>query len=138
MGCDRLYTTPYMREYQQKHMIRTLVYSRVTLVVLFLLIVLLLRSIMELNDKRIEVSALRNDSIKERDELQKKVDKARKETESISTEKGFEAYVRTTYPVVKKGEGVIVIYDDDKVPVSPVRATMTIWERFSIWWKTFF
>ncbi len=119
-------------------MIRTLVYSRVTLVILFLLIVLLLRSIMELNDKRIEVSNLRNDSAKERDELQKKVDKAQAQTDLISTQRGFEAYIRTTYPVVKKGEGVIVIYDDDKVPVSTVREDMTVWEHLSIWWNNFF
>jgi type VI protein secretion system component VasK len=134
----RLYTSKAMREYQQKHMIRTLVYSRVTLVVLFLLIVLLLRSIMELNDKRIEVAKLRDDSLKEREELERKVNKAQKETDAISTERGFEAYVRTTYPVVKKGEGVIVIYDDDKVPVSPVRENVNVWEKLSIWWKDFF
>ncbi len=127
-----------MREYQQKHMIRTLVYSRVTLVILFLLIVLLLRSIMELNNKRIDVAKLRDDSLKERQELQKKVDKAQKETDFISTPQGFEAYVRTTYPVVKKGEGVIVIYDDNKVPVSTVRDDMTVWEHMNIWWKNFF
>ncbi len=127
-----------MREYQQKHMVRTLVYSRVTLVVLFLLIVLLLRSIMELNDKRVEVTKIRNDSAKERDELQKKVDTAQAQTDLISTQRGFEAYIRTTYPVVKKGEGVIVIYDDDKVPVSTVREDMTVWEHLNVWWKNFF
>jgi hypothetical protein len=127
-----------MREYQQKHMIRTLVYSRVTLVVLFLLIILLLRSIMELNDKRIEVSKLRDDSLLEREGLQNKVDKAEKQTNDISTQRGFERYVRTTYPVVKKGEGVIVIYDDDKVPVSAVRDQITVWEHLRIWWKDFF
>lgn len=131
-------TTNNMREYQQKHMVRTLVYSRVTLVILFLLIVLLLRSIMELNDKRIDVSKLRNDSVKEREELQKKVDKAQTQTDLISTQRGFESYVRTTYPVVKKGEGVIVIYDDDKVPVSSVRSKITVWEHFNIWWNNFF
>lgn len=127
-----------MREYQQKHMIRTLIYSRVTLVVLFLLIVLLLRSIMDLNNKRIDVAKLRNDSAKEREELQKKVDKAQTETDLISTQRGFEAYIRTTYPVVKKGEGVIVIYDDNKVPVSTVREKMNVWEHFNIWWNNFF
>lgn len=127
-----------MREYQQKHMIRTLVYSRVTLVILFLLIVLLLRSIMELNSKRMDVAKLRADSAKEREELQRKVDKAQTETDLISTQRGFEAYIRTTYPVVKNGEGVIVIYDDNKVPVSTVRAEMTMWEHFTIWWNTFF
>lgn len=134
----RIYTIKAMREYQQKHLVRTLIYSRVTLIILFLLIVLLLRSIMELNTKRIEVSKLRNDSIKERDELERKVDVARKQTDAISTQRGFEAYVRTTYPVVKKGEGVIVVYDDDKVPVSAVRDQVTLWEGIGIWWKDFF
>lgn len=127
-----------MREYQQKHLIRTLVYSRATLVILFLLIVLLLRSIMELNDKHNDVSKLRDDSIKERDELQRKVDIARKQTNDISTQRGLEAYIRTTYPVVKKGEGVIVIYDDDKVPVSAVRDRVSLWEKLSIWWTDYF
>ncbi len=127
-----------MREYQQKHMIRTLIYSRVTLVVLFLLIVLLLRSIVELNTKQVEVSKLHEDSVKEREELQRKVDIARKQTEDISTQRGLEAYIRTTYPVVKKGEGVIVIYDDNKVPVSAVRDRVSPWERLNIWWKDFF
>ena len=127
-----------MREYQQKHMIRTLVYSRVALVILFLLIVLLLRSIMELNNKRMDVAKLRDDSVKEREELQRKVDKAQTQTDLISTQRGFEAYIRTTYPVVKKGEGVIVIYDDNKVPVSTVREKMTVWEHLNIGWKNFF
>lgn len=127
-----------MKEYQQKYIIRTLVYSRITLVVLFLLIILLLRSIVELNDKRMEVSKLHTDSVKEREELQKKVDKAQDEADVITTERGLEAYIRTTYPVVKKGEGVIVVYDDDKVPVSSVRESVTFMERINIWWNNFF
>lgn len=127
-----------MREYQHKHMVRTLLYSRVTLVILFLLIVLLLRSIMELNDKRHEAIIVRDDSQKEVDELTRKVETSKKQTEAISTKRGYEAYIRTTYPVVKKGEGVIVIYDDTKSPVSSVREKITLSEQFSIWWRRFF
>lgn len=127
-----------MREYQHKHMVRTLLYSRMTIVILFLLIVLLLRSIMELNDKRIEVAKLRDDSIQERSDLEAKVTDAKRRVEIIGTEEGFEEYVRTTYPVVKQGEGVIVIYDDNTTPVSPVRNTMNVWERLGIWWKKTF
>ncbi len=127
-----------MREYQQKHMVRTLLYSRVTIVILFLLIVLLLRSIMELNNKRTDVAKLRNESAQERALLEQKVDIAKKETHMIGTERGFEAYVRTTYPVVKEGEGVIVIYDDEKSPVSTVREKVTVWEQLNIWWKQVF
>ena len=127
-----------MREYQHKYMVRTLLYSRVTLVILFLLIVILLRSIMELNDKRHDAIKLRDDSQKEVDELQRKVDTSKKQTEAISTKRGYEAYIRTTYPVVKKGEGVIVIYDDNKSPVSTVRDKVTALEQMSIWWRKFF
>ena len=127
-----------MREYQHKHMIRTLVYSKVTLLLLFLLIVILLRSIVELNTKRVEVAKLRDDSQKEKEEFQRKVEEARAQTEAIQTERGFESYVRTTYPVVKEGEGVIVIYDEGKNPVSAVRSQMTFGEKLNVWWKNFF
>lgn len=126
-----------MREYQQKHLVRTIAYSKVTIVILFLLIILLLRSIMELNDKRIEVAKLRDDSKAEKQNLSEKVAKAQAQSDEIATPRGFESYVRTTYPVVKEGEGVIVIYDGDKSPVSQVRADMNVWERFLVFWQNF-
>jgi hypothetical protein len=127
-----------MREYQQKHLIRTVLYSRVTIVVLFLLIVLLLRSIMELNDKRIAVKKLEAASAQEKADLQQKVAKAKADNEAIATPRGFETYVRTTQPVVKNGEGVIVIYDTPTSPVAPVKSDMTIWERISLYLQVIF
>jgi hypothetical protein len=127
-----------MREYQQKHVIQTALYSRVTIVVLFLLIVLLLRSIMELNDKRIAVKKLAEDSRNERMEVGQKVAKAEGKNEAIATNRGFEEYVRTTYPVVKEDEGVIVIYDGSASPVAPVKADMTVWERLQIFLQNLF
>jgi hypothetical protein len=126
-----------MKEYQQKHLVRTIVYSKVTIVVLFLLIILLLRSIMELNDKRIETSKLRDDSKAEHLKLVDKVAKAQKQSDDIATPRGFESYVRTTYPVVKEGEGVIVVYDGEKSPVSQVRTDMNVWERLLVFWHGF-
>ena len=127
-----------MREYQQKHLIRTVLYSRVTIIVLFLFIILLLRSIMELNDKRIAVKKLQAESAAERQDLEAKVRRAEDKNDAIATERGFEAYVRTTYPVVKEGEGVIVIYDGEKSPVAPVKADMTVWERMKVFLQGIF
>lgn len=127
-----------MREYQQKHQIRTIIYSRVTLVVLFLLCILLLRSIMELNDKRIAVDKLRDESATEKADLELKVQKAQEKNDAIATPRGYESYVRTTYPVVKQGEGVIVIYDDEKSAVAQVRTDMTMWERIKVYLQGFF
>lgn len=127
-----------MREYQQKYMLRRLLYSRVTIIFLFLLCILLLRSIMELNEKRIAVSKLREESQVERQDLESKVAKAEEKNEAIATSRGFETYVRTTYPVVKEGEGVIVIYDENKSPVAEVRENMTIWEHIKVFLQGIF
>lgn len=127
-----------MREYQQKYMVHRLLYSRVTIVVLFLLSILLLRSIMELNNKRIAVNELQAESQAERQELEEKVARAEEKNNAISTSRGFETYVRTTYPVVKEGEGVIVIYDENKSPVASVRTDMTVWEHVKVFLQGFF
>lgn len=124
-----------MREYQHKHMVRTLLYSKVTIVVLFLAIVLLLRSVMELNDKRIEVAELTRESKIERDSLEEKVSKAEEKNRVIETPRGLESYIRATYPVVKDGEGVIVVYDDKVTSVAPVKSDMNVWERLLLWWR---
>ena len=131
----RYNSSNFMREYQQKHFVRTILYSRVTIVILFLLIIVLLRSIMELNDKRIEVSKLADEAKAERHTMSLKVEKAQIQSDEIATQRGFESYVRNTYPVVKQGEGVIVVYDGDKSPVSQVRADMNMWEKFLVVWR---
>jgi hypothetical protein len=92
---------------------------------------------MELNDKRIEVAKIRDDSKDEKLNLIEKVAKAQAQSDEIATPRGFDSYVRTTYPVVKEGEGVIVVYDGDKSPVSQVRADMNVWERFLVFWQNF-
>lgn len=93
---------------------------------------------MELNDKRIAVEKLRAESEVERRDLEMKVKRSEEKNTAIETDRGFENYVRTTYPVVKEGEGVIVIYDGDKSPVAQVRADMTVWERFKVFLQGFF
>ncbi len=93
---------------------------------------------MELNDKRIAVNKLREESATERQDLQTKVDRAEEKNMAIGTSRGFESYVRTTYPVVKDGEGVIVIYDGEKSPVAQVRSDMTIWESLKVWMQGVF
>ena len=128
----------YMKEYQHKHIARTIFYSPATIVILFLILMFLLRSIVELNDKRIEVANLKNDSEIKKEELQNRVTEAETKNININTPRGFEEYVRTTQPVVKDGEGVIVVYDSQGSSVIPVRKAMDIWEYVTIWWQKFF
>ena len=130
-------TIKNMREYQHKYIIRTLLYSPVTMVVLFLVIVLLLRSIMELNNKRITVDSLRDEAQTTKQDTQTELVRAQEQLRDIKTDRGFETYVRTTYPVVKQGEGVIVVYDQNESPVTQVREDMTLWERLLVFVRPF-
>ncbi|MEI6810480.1 MAG: hypothetical protein WCK60_00315 [Candidatus Nomurabacteria bacterium] len=123
-----------MKEYQQKYILRTVIYSRVTMVILFIVLILFIRTIVELNDKRISASNLREESSIDRKDLEGKVTKATEKEDSIKTDRGFETYVRTTYPIVGNGEGVVVIYDVPTSPVTPVREDMTVWERLLVLW----
>lgn len=132
-----VYYTKNMREYQHKYIVRTLLYSPVTIVILFLMIILLMRSIMELNNKRASVALLRNEAQSKKQETQDELAKAKNQLQDIQTERGFENYVRTTYPIVKQGEGVIVVYDQEGSPVTQVREDMTIWERLLVFIRPF-
>jgi hypothetical protein len=108
------------------------------MVFLFVLIILLLRSIVELNNKRIDVAKLHKESETEKIDLQEKVARAKEKNQNIRTDRGFDAYVRTTYPVVADGEGVIVVYDSTGSPVTPVREDITIWEHLLLLWNKLF
>lgn len=78
---------------------------------------------------------LRDDSQSERSDLEDKVKKSEEKNNQIATPRGLEAYIRTTFPVVKQDEGVIVIYDENTSPVSSVREDLTLWERLAVWWR---
>lgn len=124
-----------MREYQHKYIIRTLLYSPITSIILFLIIVLMVRSIVELNDKRLMVTSQKEEAQAKQADMERKLAKAEEKSSDIMTERGLEAYMRTTYPVVKEGEGVIVVYDSAGSVVTPVRENLTVWERLTIWWR---
>ena len=119
-----------MREFQHKHTVRTILYSKITMVILFVIIILMLRSIMELNAKRVEVQKISNDSGSKKSELQDKVNSLEFRNSKIKTDQGVDEYIRTTLPVVKDGEGVIVVYDSNNNVVIPARNDLNIWERF--------
>jgi hypothetical protein len=132
------YTTASVKEYQQKHIIRTIFYSKTVIVILFVLVIVLARSVVELNNKRIEMSKIRDDTEKEMLDLKQKKEKAEESLAFIKTPRGEEEYIRTTHPVVKEGEGVIIVYDNQKSPVSNVRERISFLEKLSIWWNSVF
>jgi cell division protein FtsB len=122
-----------MREFQQRHTLKKLLYSRFALVLLGLICILMLRSIVELYGKYQKIADLKNQAQKEESTLQDKVTKAQAKDDALHTERGIEDYVRRTYPMVKEGEGVIVVYDASTSPVVEVRKDISLSERITLW-----
>lgn len=127
-----------MREYQQKQIWRKLFYSRIFIVILFLIFILLLRSVVDLNDKRVKVNVTRNESILKLNTAQEKLNKSEEKYGAILTERGVENYIRKTFPVVKDGEGVIVVYDASNSPVVPVKKDNGYFAGLVVWIKGIF
>ena len=127
-----------MREYQQRQIWRKLFYSRFFIVILFLVFILLLRSVMDLNDSRIKVNIARNESSLKLNTAQEKLSKSKEKYNAILTERGVEDYVRKTFPVVKDGEGMIVVYDASTSPVVPVKREERFFVNIFFWFKSLF
>ena len=127
-----------MREIQQERTFYRLLYSTVTIVILSMLVLLLLRSTVSLYAKR-------NEIVKEREKKEEELNKqkgllqaATDKKSYLETERGKEEYLRTTFPVASSGEGVIIVYDDNKKAVSPVKRDTTTKEKLLHFWRGLF
>lgn len=118
-----------MREFQHEQSVKKMLYSTVSVIILSMLILILLRSTVALYQKRNDIVAERN---KKEEELRKhngKLAAAQDKKVFLESERGKEEYIRTTFPVAKSGEGVIIVYDDNKQVVSPVKKEMSTFEK---------
>lgn len=103
---------------REKHLLPTILYSRVTLIIVIGLCVFLALSVYErytiereMADRRVNAE-LELELLKERkDELTKKVD-------YLSAEYGIEAEIRKHFDVARKGEQVVIIIDDEDTVAS--------------------
>lgn len=98
----------------------------------------MLRSVVELYGKYKKVADLKAQSAKERSAMEEKLMRAQEKNDALHTERGIEDYVRRTYPVVKQGEGVIVVYEASTSPVVPVRKDVGIIEQVRMFFGTLF
>jgi hypothetical protein len=127
-----------MKEYQQRHTLKKLLYSRISILVLGVICLLMMRSVIDLYGKYKNVATLGEQADRERKTFEDKLVKARERNEVFKTERGQEQYIRETYPMVKEGEGVIVVYEASTSPVVPVRKDVSFLERVKLITAAFF
>lgn len=120
-----------MLEFQQKRRLRRILYSKVTLVLLFALLLLFGRSTFSLWEKQREAERGLSAMEGERAALELKGKSLAARIAALKTERGIEEAIREKFKVAKEGEGVVVVID-------PKEKEDTIGEAnsFFTWWKS--
>jgi cell division protein FtsB len=103
-----------MFNYQQKKQIRKVIYSKITLLILFILIIILSKAYYGIYKKQI----ISNQNLKivkeEFDSLKSRKDVLEFEINKLNTEEGLEREIRSKFNVSKPGEVVVNIVDENK------------------------
>ena len=116
-----------MKEFQQKEQTKSKLYSRYTLLTLFVLIILTGKGLINIYQKNISSEEEKRLVEKKKDELQNRYDSLSNRVEELKTPQGMEKEIRSKFDVVKPGENVIVVVDKE-VP-APVKEETNVIKR---------
>ncbi|MDP3958250.1 MAG: septum formation initiator family protein [bacterium] len=119
-----------MLEFQQKQRLRRILYSKVTLALLFAALLLFGNSTFKLLEKKREAANGLATLEKEIAALAVKEKTLSGRIAALKTERGVEEAIREKFKVAKEGEGVVVVIDRKEK-----EATMGETNPFSAWWK---
>lgn len=116
-----------MREFEQKKKVKSRIYSRTSIFILFIVFILLARGVFNIYLKERESRQNRNLAIEKLNNLRERRDMLEKETLRLDTADGIEEEIRKKFPVSKKGEEVIVIVDEKDKEIIPEQKTF--WQK---------
>lgn len=100
-----------MFDFHEKRKLKQFLYSKVTLAVLTIVVLLLLNSVWNIFLKERETSVIRKKLEREFLELKEREVLLREEIERLSTPRGIEEEIRSKFEVAKEGEETMVIVD---------------------------
>lgn len=124
-----------MFDLHERRKIRRYIFSHVTLLVLFLLLVMLGFSMFGIAGKERETRDKRTELTRERDALSARAGELAREIESLRTPRGIEAELRQQFEVGAPGEKLIVIVDPEVLPEETPSLKPT---GFWVWVKGWF
>ena len=122
-----------MLEFQEKKKLRNILYSKVTLIAIFVILVFVARATFSVYYKQKVSGENLSKAREEIAELEKREKMLNSEIDRLKTDKGTEEEIRKKFMVGKAGEQVIVIVDDNKTNKNGADASdekKSAWVRF--------
>jgi cell division protein FtsB len=126
-----------MLEFRKKKRIQKIIYSPIVLLILAIVLVLLLRGVVGVYKKE---RLTQHNLTKDKMELSKIISRQNNLASSLDylkTEQGIESEIRSKFRVVKDGEKVSIIIDDQKIgePVSTTTTENSFWYNITSWFR---
>lgn len=128
---SKVYTTGEMLPFQERKKFRQILYSKATLAIFFVLIVLLARGVWQISQKAAIARAERDEAVRSLHDLQNRTSELQASLARFNAGTGIEEEIRQKFTVAKPGEEVVVVVDDGaKKSENGTAQDKSIWERF--------
>jgi len=125
-----------MLEFQEKRRFRRLLYSRVTLVILLLILIWLLNAVWKVYKKQDMTKDNLTKTTADLEDLKAREKMLSLEIDRLKTEGGTEEEIREKYGLVRPGEEVLVVVDnDDSINSNSTSTKISFWQRVLDWLK---
>jgi cell division protein FtsB len=124
-----------MQDFKRKKMVKNILFSYATIFVLGIFIALMSMSVFERFTVEREMSMRRVEAEKELKELKLRAAALESQVEYLEDDRGMEAEIRGRFDVVKDGEQVVIILDDEEVEkIEPVTGPVVEDEPWYKFW----
>lgn len=120
-----------MVDFQQKKQFKKIIYSKISFVVLFILIIFLARSTYDIYKKyRVSLNEY-NSTKRDYDSLIARKNMLDSEISRLKTENGIEEEIRNKFNVAKPNETVVIVIDNDSSSTETDNSKKSFWSK--IW-----
>ncbi len=110
-------------------------YSRSVLILLFLILVILGRTVW-FSYQGFKISKSNRDVARlEKEELENRISELEKDIDNLQTDRGLEGEIRDKFGVAKSGEEVIILVDERETSTDEVRGRKGFWNVILGWFK---
>ncbi|MFZ2620987.1 MAG: hypothetical protein WAX85_02275 [Minisyncoccia bacterium] len=123
-----------MLDFHQKRKVRSVMYHRVTVVILSVITLIVLHSTWLVYNKKIESAEMKDVALRGVEELRIRDSDLLAKIDRLSTTPGVEEEVRSKFSVAKDGENAVVIVEDEETKVSTTSQKISFWTKL----KNFF
>jgi len=125
-----------MLEFQEKRQLKKIIYSKVTLIILLLIILALSKAVWSVYKKHDMTKDNLSKVETSLESLQVREKMLSSEIERLKTASGKEEEIREKYGLIKQGEEMIVVVDDENNDNNgPVSTPISFWQKVLDWLK---